>query len=79
MVPSDSGSAVRAWSTRVAMPEAVYRQFVAPPIYLQGPGAFAELPALAERLGQRPLIVTDPGVVTLMGAGFGLAISSVGV
>lgn len=48
------------------MAAALYRQFVAPPLYLQGPGALSELPDLAARLGSRPLIVTDAGVINLM-------------
>jgi glycerol dehydrogenase len=55
----------------------VYRQFVAPPLYLQGPGALAELASLADRLGHRPLIVTDHGVEMLMGTQLDLLLPGV--
>jgi glycerol dehydrogenase len=46
----------------------LFRQFVAPPLYIQGEGAIGELAAIARRLGKRALVVTDPGVEALLGA-----------
>ena len=43
------------------------RQFVAPPLYLQGPDALDRLPDLAASLGSAPIIVDDPGVETVLG------------
>lgn len=43
------------------------RQFVAPPLYMQGPGALHELAEISKRLGRRPLVVTDPGVDAALG------------
>ena len=42
-------------------------QFVAPPIYLQGPNALDRLPELAATLGSAPLVVNDPGVESVLG------------
>ena len=44
------------------------RQFVAPPLYLQGPGALDRLAEIAASLGRKPLVVTDPDVERLLGA-----------
>jgi glycerol dehydrogenase len=44
------------------------RQFVAPPLYVQGPGALQQLADIAARLGRRSLVVTDPGVERALGS-----------
>jgi glycerol dehydrogenase len=44
------------------------RQFVAPPLYVQGPGALQQLAEIAARLGRRSLVVTDPGVERALGS-----------
>lgn len=43
------------------------RQFVAPPLYVQGPGALDRLPAIVATLGTAPMIVNDPGVEAVLG------------
>ncbi len=43
------------------------RQFVAPSLYLQGPGALDRLPELTGTLGRTPLVINDPGVEAVLG------------
>lgn len=43
------------------------RQFVAPPLYIQGAGALDRLPELVARLGSAPVVVNDPGVEAVLG------------
>jgi glycerol dehydrogenase len=50
------------------MTAAAFRQFVAPPIYIQGAGVLTELTAVAQRLGKRTLVVTDPVVEQVLGS-----------
>ena len=49
------------------MTAAPMRRFIAPPRYVQGPGALRELPDILAEIGRRPLVVTDPDVERLMG------------
>lgn len=54
-----------------------FRQFVAPPFYVQGYGAMALLPELAAGLGQSPVVVDDPGVEAVLGQRIGALLPGV--
>ena len=42
------------------------RIFMAPACYIQGPGAMAQLPALARRHGERPWLIADAGIMAML-------------
>lgn len=53
------------------------RQFVAPPIYLQGPDALDRLPELVAGLGSAPVVINDPGVEAVLGSRLAALLPSV--